>query len=300
MDKLLKIGISSLFFSKHVDANSLDTIDNDFAILDSSAIISLFDGPGKLDVAAVGLCQQGQGCIRIGLRDFELNPGHLFLLLPNQIVENKGIRSDFKGVFWVISRQVLEKLPKMNNILSFFFFLKDHPLLELTDEQRETFEDYHHLIGKVVKNRENIYRREAVLGLLQSLFYELCHIVHLQIPSETMVLSVKSRKEEIFELFFRLLNTSYQSERSVKFYADKLCLTPKYLSGVVKEVSHKTVSDWINQFVLLEAKALLKSSTMNVQEISDRLNFANQSFFGKYFKHYTGVSPKEFRKNRDA
>lgn len=298
MDQILKRGISSLFFSEHVDANSLDAIDNDFAILDSSAIFSLFDGPGKLDVAAVGLCQQGVGTIRIELHDFDLKPGCLCLLLPSQLVENRGISPDFKGVFLVISRQILEKLPKMNNILSFFFFLKSHPLLELSNEQQGVFEDFHRLIGKVVKNRENSYRREAVLGLLQSLFYELCHIVHLQVPSETMALNVKTRKEEIFESFFRLLNVSYQSERSVTFYADKLCLTPKYLSAVVKEVSDKTVSDWINQFVLLEAKALLKSSTMNIQEISDRLNFANQSFFGKYFKHYAGVSPKEFRKSR--
>ena len=89
-----------------------------------------------------------------------------------------------------------------------------------------------------------------------------------------------------------------RSERSVKFYADQLCLTPKHLSGVVKEVSGKTVGEWIDELVILEAKALLNSSSMNIQEIADRLNFANQSFFGKYFKHYTGMSPKEYRKSR--
>lgn len=75
-------------------------------------------------------------------------------------------------------------------------------------------------------------------------------------------------------------------------------LTPKHLSGVVKEVSGKTVGEWIDELVILEAKALLNSSSMNIQEIADRLNFANQSFFGKYFKHYTGMSPKEYRKSR--
>ena len=106
------------------------------------------------------------------------------------------------------------------------------------------------------------------------------------------------RKEYIFERFYESLVQSYQSERSVKFYADQLCLTPKHLSGVVKEVSGKTVGEWIDELVILEAKALLNSSSMNIQEIADRLNFANQSFFGKYFKHYTGMSPKEYRKSR--
>ena len=108
----------------------------------------------------------------------------------------------------------------------------------------------------------------------------------------------KSRKEYIFERFYESLVESYQSERSVKYYADQLCLTPKHLSGVVKEVSGKTVGEWIDELVVLEAKALLNSSSMNIQEIADRLNFANQSFFGKYFKHYTGMSPKEYRKSR--
>lgn len=108
----------------------------------------------------------------------------------------------------------------------------------------------------------------------------------------------RSRKEHIFERFYESLIESYQAERSVRFYADRLCLTPKHLSGVVKEVSGKTVGEWIDDFVILEAKALLNSSSLSIQEISDRLNFANQSFFGKYFKHYTGLSPKEYRGKR--
>ena len=84
----------------------------------------------------------------------------------------------------------------------------------------------------------------------------------------------------------------------MSFYADKMFLTAKHLSTVVKEISGKTVGEWIDELVILEAKALLNSSSMNIQEIADRLNFANQSFFGKYFKHYTGMSPKEYRKSR--
>ena len=94
----------------------------------------------------------------------------------------------------------------------------------------------------------------------------------------------KSRKEYIFERFYESLIESYQSERSVKFYADQLCLTPKHLSGVVKEVSGKTVGEWIDELVILEAKALLNSSSMNIQEIADRLNFANQFVLWKVFQ----------------
>jgi len=85
--------------------------------------------------------------------------------------------------------------------------------------------------------------------------------------------------------------------RSVEFYADKLSLTPKYLTTVVRETSGKTAHDWIIEYVILSAKALLKSTNITIQEISDRLNFPSQSFFGKYFKQQTGMSPVEYRKN---
>ena len=143
-----------------------------------------------------------------------------------------------------------------------------------------------------------MYRREVVMGLMQGFFFELCNIFNSYAPDSSAVVKSKSRKEYIFERFYESLIPSYQSERSVKFYADQLCLTPKHLSGVVKEISGKTVGEWIDELVILEAKALLNSSSMNIQEIADRLNFANQSFFGKYFKHYTGMSPKEYRKSR--
>ena len=158
-------------------------------------------------------------------------------------------------------------------------------------------EDYS-FIRKRLKNKEDLYRREVVMGLMQGFFFELCNIFNSHAPTAAATVKNKSRKEYIFERFYESLIESYQSERSVKFYADQLCLTPKHLSGVVKEVSGKTVGEWIDELVILEAKALLNSSSMNIQEIADRLNFANQSFFGKYFKHYTGMSPKEYRKSR--
>ncbi|WP_288736647.1 helix-turn-helix domain-containing protein, partial [uncultured Parabacteroides sp.] len=99
-----------------------------------------------------------------------------------------------------------------------------------------------------------------------------------------------------FGLFMQTVLENYKQERSVAFYADKLCVTAKYLSLISKEVSGQPAGNWIDEYVILEAKTLLKSSQMSIQEIADSLNFANQSFFGKYFKHHTGISPKEYRK----
>ena len=96
--------------------------------------------------------------------------------------------------------------------------------------------------------------------------------------------------------FLTLLKQYHQEERTVNFYADKMCISPKHLSSVIKQMSHKTAHEIIADFVTMTAKRLLKTTTMSIQEISDELNFANQSFFGKFFKQNTGQSPSAYRR----
>ena len=79
------------------------------------------------------------------------------------------------------------------------------------------------------------------------------------------------------------------------FYARQLCITPKYLTTLIKRISGLSVSEWIDNYVIIEAKTLLKYSTMSIQEIAYYLNFPNQSFFGKYFKNHTGMTPTAYR-----
>lgn len=293
-----KVGISSVVHSKHIDADSIDVIDNDIALFDSESVISLYSGPSKLEVLTIGLCLEGEGTFNINLQDFQLSSGGMVIALPSQIIEHRQFSPDFKGIFFAVSKSLLETLPKVGNLLALFFYLKDYPCFSLTPNEQRTVQEYHTFIRKRLRSKGDLYRREVVLGLMQGFFFELCNIFNNHAPAVTASVKSKSRKEYIFERFYETLVESYQSERSVKFYADQLCLTPKHLSGVVKEVSGKTVGEWIDEFVILEAKALLNSSSMNIQEIADRLSFANQSFFGKYFKHCTGMSPKEYRKNR--
>ena len=105
----------------------------------------------------------------------------------------------------------------------------------------------------------------------------------------------RGRREEFFERFMELLTQYHKQERSMGFYAERLHITPKYLSSVIKEVSGKSAAEWIDQYVILEAKALLRYSGLSIQEIAYELNFSTQSFFGKYFKHHTGISPSAYK-----
>ena len=99
--------------------------------------------------------------------------------------------------------------------------------------------------------------------------------------------------------FVLAVGQHYRTHREVRFYSDALCISPKYLSTIVKSVSGRTPGEWIESYVTMEAKMLLSTTDLSIQEISSQLNFPNQSFFGKYFRHQTGLAPSAFRKSHD-
>ena len=133
--------------------------------------------------------------------------------------------------------------------------------------------------------------------MYQSVLYETLSIYASHIDGEATNKNNVRRKEDVFYRFLLLVEANYQKERSVNFYAEKLSITPKHLSAVAKETSGHTAGEWIDSYVILEAKLLLHNSELTIQEISTKLNFANQSFFGKYFKHHTGMSPRSYRQS---
>ena len=237
---------------------AMDFIGNDFAIFDNIGDIPLFGYPTRLNASCLTLCLKGHCRIRI---------------VSGQFID--------------------DVLPTVQQLFPLFFMIKEQPCVHLKPEEMDAVQEYYSFLQKKVKLKDNPFRKEITQGLILSLFYEIYSIYQ---GNEPTVRKVKSRKEDLFERFVRAITESYKQERSVAYYADKMFLTAKHLSTAVKEVSGKTAGEWIDSLVILEAKALLKSSEMSIQEISDELHFANQSFFGKYFKHHTGMSPKEYRK----
>ena len=139
---------------------------------------------------------------------------------------------------------------------------------------------------------QNADRHEIIRTLFTTAFYIITEINQREQPGEIK----QGRCEVLFDEFMSLLQQYNKRERNVSFYAKQLNITPKYLSSVVKEVSGKTAARWIDESVILEAKALLKYSGMSIQEIAYHLNFSTQSFFGKYFKQHTGTSPSRYKR----
>ena len=168
------------------------------------------------------------------------------------------------------------------------------PVLNLSRDESLLTKEYYELLL-------NIYRRSiskelkigAVGNMLMSFFYCVCSMYDSRCISESDMLPV--RREDLTRKFLALALKHCDKDREVKFYADKLCVTPQYLNAVIKDTRGETASAIIKRVTILTIEAKLKSSTASIQEIANSLNFPNASFFSKFFKRETGMTPKQYR-----
>jgi len=171
-----------------------------------------------------------------------------------------------------------------------YLAVSKEPVIELNEESLEGMVSYYNMLKKVANVKDNPHRMEVARYLSLAFFYGIGFSIFKQDSEKN-----STHYEILADKFLHLVQNHYKQERGLEFYANQLCLTPKHLAKVIKETTNKTANDWIDEHVVLEAKALLKSTNMTAQQISDELNFSDQSFFGKYFKRHTGVSPREYK-----
>jgi len=281
--------------AQYRESCNVEAIDRDFAVLDDIGKSPFFEYPTKISVAVLTICLKGTFEVSIDLKHYVVTENQTIIIRADQILQYHHISDDFSGRFIVMSQNFLDMFSiDIGEKYSIFLFLKDNPVSQCSQQEIEIFMDYYTMLDKTVKMSDNPNRKETVKYLLLALRHVLKNSPRrLQDVQKVPY----SRKNEIFESFYKLIRQHHKKHRTVSFYADKLCLTPKYLTTVIREVSGTTAHDWINEYVILSAKALLKSTAMTIQEISNELSFANQSFFGKYFKQYVGMTPMEYRKS---
>ena len=278
----------------------IELLQTKFKAADNCAEYLAEDAP--MSVRINGLClillTKGEVTINVDYLKFPLQANTLFFILPDHILEVQCRPEDLEGKIMVISKDMLSNMPKKNddgdNSLQ-YMFLRKNPSVDLTDEEVSVLDTLFTLIRKRAEAKEHLFHKEAIQSLLFHLFFELKNIIFKKndiVPFEL------SRKEELFQQFLKLMFKHSREEHSVSFYAGKMCITPRYLSAVLKELTGKTTNNWIDHSLILDAKILLKTPNMTVQQVSDMLNFSNQSTFGKFFKKHTGQSPAEFRKGK--
>lgn len=263
-----------------------------------------FSKPIRLVGNVMVFCAKGSVHMSVNLNEYDVKEGCLVVLTDQDIVKvEKGSDDDIKNLHWVVIAMSQNFLTNFRvdfrKILSEGVALIETPVLHLDQNIRGYFEDYLKLIGKLANSELPMYK-DAVRSLISSMVSIAAGqwIADINRLRDEKVVKLNSRSEHktlTFRQFIKLVSENYTQQRQVIFYADQLCMSPKYLSKLVKDVSGKSAPEWIDSYVLLEAKHLLKYSDMPIKEIVFRLNFSNQTVFYKYFKAHTGMTPTDYR-----
>lgn len=248
----------------------------------------LLEHPFKLTTYGFCLCLQGETAGTIDLSPYRLQTGHLAINIPGQLISHTHTSSDFHGICMVMSPRFVEHLGLPYDFCMNRHF-RENPIVKLQGGQFDALMTYCNMVrGLLEKKRQ--YQAETLKHLTCAYFYGLGSYLY-QLSEDKKL----SRSEQLMQRFISEVHEHYAHERKVSFYAGRLNITAGHLSAIVKEHSGKSASEWIDRFVIMEAKAMLKSTTLTVQQISDGLNFPSQSFFGKFFRRVTGLSPKAYR-----
>lgn len=247
--------------------------------------------PYRLQEGRIAIITNGRARVLINLIEYIFRPNYISLIAPGSIIQIIETSQDFDAHMMAIEHNFLPVSGK-EEFFAHFLQRKKNLLLPLTTTEQVQIENFITVMWDVLQ--EPVFRKEVIQHLLAGLLYNIEYIAKNKGQSESSPLT---HQNDIFQRFISLVNTYSMTERNVSFYADKLCLTPRYLNTVIRQASQQTVMDWINQSIILEAKVLLKHSNRLVYQISDELNFPNPSFFSKFFKRMTGMTPQEYQKN---
>lgn len=253
-----------------------------------------FENTVQINASVILFCKAGQMTIRVNFEDYVLRAGDVaFVVSGNffhvlEVSDNlvfAAIALDY-GLF-DISNNALVPMSLLKHFMA-------RPVFHIDTDTMEDCLDIYHFLKRRLSMTDFLYKQELARNSISTLVY-MAHQILVDNEEEIEHPTDKSRQQQIFERFIKDVNQHFFIERNVYSYAERLCITPKYLSAVVRQVSGKSANDWINEYVILEAKALLRLKNNTIKDVSNKLNFPNQSFFAKYFKQHTGLTPKQYR-----
>ena len=249
----------------------------------------------RLNFILMAMCKKGKAQYSIDTRQQVVKPGDLMFVSERHVIDNYEASPDFECLCIMLTTEYYHGFVQdVKNVSSLLLFSMNNPVVPLTSKEIQVFTNYFETIRKKMADTSHHYRSPLVKALLLAMFYDMSNVIY---RVERQGNRKHTRAEAIFANFIRLLEENFRTQHRVSWYAEQLCITPKYLSEIVKKISLRTPNDWIDSYVILEARVLLKNTTKSIKEITDELNFPNQSFLGKYFKEHVGVSPSEYRKS---
>ena len=254
----------------------------------------LFSTPVQMPGCLFLLCLRGHCTINLHLSTYEMQADSIAAIFPQQFFQIAHSSHDCRFMFVAFSKDIANSSTIFSRAVELIPYVYDRPVIPLSPAMSDFMASLINLMIKGKRIREQFMMK----GQSPSAFYQiiLCLAnINMNETGRTKPRHEYTRNQEILKELARQIINNYKQERGVAFYADKLHLSAQHLSTTVKKTTGKTLTDVISTFVINDAQGKLKSTDMTIQEIAYSLNFSDISFFGKYFKRYTGMSPKQYR-----
>lgn len=266
-------------------------ISNDFSKLTCS------HAPFKMAMTLIILCIDGNGSIILNDKMYNFTANDMIIITPNTVVNDGNSTENIKFRILAFDVNNLKNTIILNkDIWKNANFVKTNPVCKLSDYQCKVMNHYFELADLYVQNTQDIYQKEKMNNLIRCWIYDLLTMISENSDFKKVNKEIISSNEVILQRFVELLSSHEGKMRSVQKTAAQLCISPKYLSHVIKQSSGKTAQEIIHSFTIDAIKEQLKYSGKSIKEISNDMDFTEPSFFGKFFKQQTGITPLQYRK----
>lgn len=279
-----------------IEVPEIHRIGEDLLLIEDYKIKEEYSEPFKLDITTAIIYEEGSVDMRINMREYHISAPAMVVMLSGQTIQYLSTDHHPKVKAMVYSNRLLEGLFNDSHLpATLYRSMQDRPVLQLNEDDRYVLDQFYQFMLGIIKAPTGEYRIEAAKHLILTVFYGYMvkENENNQIDNEP-----RNRATDLSDEFLELLRANYKTNRDIGFYADRLFVTPKYLSRCVKEVTGRTAGDWIDNHVITESKALLASTRLTIQQISDRMGFLSTALFGKFFKRVEGITPTAYRKSR--
>lgn len=255
---------------------------------------SLFNTePRRSETYSISFLKEGEVISQAGLVTKRIKAPAIIALGPSIVRTIKETENSPKiDIIFFTDDYLLANRTNVFYLMEFDFFENDElHSLSLDENQAKKISQVFDLIKQTIEEK-NFHEQEIIRSLIFILIHELNSFLQTTTSNHHL-----EKLPAIVVNFKSLLKKEYQNHHTVNFYADKLNITPKHLSEILKKQTGKTAGEWISESVILEAKVLLQNHKYSVAQISESLNFSDQSVFGKFFKSHTGQTPLEYKKS---
>lgn len=264
-----------------------------FVICDPEWSEARMNYPVRFAFGIMLLCRKGTAVLSINLQEYHLEHGTQVLVIPNTTAMLLSVSADFRASCFAFTSQMFDEASYRLD-LPFFRFLSDHPVSLHTPETFEPICLWFEMMRHTYDDRDHIFRNTIVRNRLQNMFME--YYDKIQRKKLQDMARVPDRQTDLCRRFFNLVGENCRSEHRVEWYAERLCVTTRYLSAITREGVHMTPKEVIDRLLMLEIRLLLETSGKTVQEIADATGFRDQAYLSRYFRRQTGQSISEYRR----